>query len=165
SYGPATQADLQWWTGWTAGETKNALSGLETVTVEFEDGKGFFLADDADPLPEPAPAARLLPALDPTVMGWKSRDFYLDASHCAPAGPASLFDRSGNPGPTIWWGGRIVGGWAQRKSGEVAIRLLTDVGREAEQAIETAAEATAAGIDSARVTPRFRTPLERELTA
>jgi hypothetical protein len=174
SYGPATQADLQWWTGWTAGETKKALAALETVAVDLagtqgdaakgDGAKGFVLAGDAEPLPEPAPAARLLPALDPTVMGWKSRDFYLDASHCTPAGPASLFDRSGNPGPTIWWGGRVVGGWAQRKSGEVAIRLLTDLGREAVQAIETAAEATAAGIGSARVTPRFRTPLERELT-
>jgi hypothetical protein len=165
AYGPATQTDLQWWTGWTAGETKKAIAGLETVPAELEAGKGLVLADDAEPVSEAAPVARLLPALDPTVMGWKSRDFYLEAAHSSPAVAGSLFDRSGNPGPTIWWGGRIVGGWAQRKSGEVAIRVLTDVGREAVQAIETAAEQTAAGIGSARVTPRFRTPLERELTA
>jgi hypothetical protein len=165
AYGPATQTDLQWWTGWTTGETKKAIAGLETITAELEAGKGLVLANDAEPVSEPAPVARLLPALDPTVMGWKSRDFYLDAAHSSPAAAGSLFDRSGNPGPTIWWDGRIVGGWAQRRNGEVAVRLLIDVGREAEQAIETAAEQTGAGIGSARVTPRFRTPLERELTA
>ena len=26
-YGPATPADVQWWTGWTAGATKRALAG------------------------------------------------------------------------------------------------------------------------------------------
>jgi hypothetical protein len=164
AYGPATQADLQWWTGWPAGETKQALAGLDTLAVELEDGKGLVLAADAELVSEPAPVARLLPALDPTVMGWKGRGFYLEAAHSSPAAEGSLFDRSGNPGPTIWWGGQIVGGWAQRKSGEVATRLLTDVGREAQQAIETAAQKTAVGIGSARVTPRFRTPLERELT-
>ena len=165
AYGPATQADLRWWTGWTSGETKKALAGLETVAVDLPDAKGFVLADDADPVAEPAPLARMLPALDPTVMGWKGRAFYLEAAHSRPAVAGSLFDRSGNPGPTIWWGGQIVGGWAQRGSGEVVTRLLTDVGREARQAIETAAQQTAAGMGSARVTPRFRTPLERELTA
>lgn len=169
AYGPATPADVQWWTGWTAGETRKAVAGLETVTVELgsggSGGKGVVLVEDADPVAQPTPVARLLPALDPTVMGWKGRDFYLDAARCVPAGAGSLFDRSGNPGPTIWWGGRVVGGWAQRKTGEVAIRLFADLGREAEQAIENAAGDTAAGIGSARVTPRFRTPLERELTA
>jgi hypothetical protein len=163
SFGPASQADVQWWTGWTTGQTKKAIAGLETVAVQLETGKGLVLADDAEPLAEPAPVARLLPALDPTVMGWKERDFYLAAAHRSPA--RSLFDRSGNPGPTIWWGGQIVGGWAQRASGEVVTRLLTTVEREGQQAIEAAAHQTAAEIGSARVTPRFRTPLERELTA
>jgi hypothetical protein len=76
-----------------------------------------------------------------------------------------LFDRTGNIGPTVWWEGRIVGGWAQRPSGEVAWRLLEDVGSDAATAISAEAAALEAWLGPARITPRFRTPLERELSA
>jgi hypothetical protein len=92
-------------------------------------------------------------------MGWLRRNWYL-GEH-APA----LFDRSGNVGPTVWWDGRIVGGWGQRPDGEVVYRLLEDVGAEAAAAIEDAADSVAAFVGGTRVTPRFRTPLERELSA
>jgi hypothetical protein len=92
-------------------------------------------------------------------MGWSERAWYL-GEH----GPA-LFDRSGNPGPTVWWNGRIVGGWAQRRDGEIAYRLLEDVGAEALAAVEAEAERLGRWIGPVRVTPRFRTPLERELGA
>ena len=59
------------------------------------------------------PWAALLPVLDPTVMGWKERDFYL-----GPHGPL-LFDTNGNAGTTAWWDGRIVGCWAQDPDGVV----------------------------------------------
>ena len=72
---------------------------------------------------------------------------------------------SGNAGPTVWWGGRIVGGWAQRKDGEIAFRLLEDVGADALRAVEAQAETLATWLGKVRVTPRFRTPLERELVA
>ena len=78
---------------------------------------------------------------------------------------AALFDRSGNIGPTAWWDGRIVGGWAQRKDGEIAVRLLEDIGAEASAAIAAEAQRLREWIGQTRVriTPRFRTPLEREL--
>jgi hypothetical protein len=101
----------------------------------------------------------LLPALDPTVMGWSGREWYL-----GPHGPA-LFDRSGNPGPTVWLDGRIVGGWAQRQVGEIAYRLLEDVGADGVAAVEAAADRLSTWLGKVRVTPRFRTPLERELIA
>ena len=47
-----------------------------------------------------------------------------------------LFDSAGNAGPTIWVDGRIVGGWAQRRDGEIAPHLLEDVGKETRHAIE-----------------------------
>ena len=110
--------------------------------------------------PEGAPpVAVLLPALDPTPMGWQSRAWYL-----GPHTPA-LFDRTGNIGPTVWWAGRVVGGWAQRASGEVTCRLLEDIGADATAAVTAEAAALEAWLGPARVTPRFRTPLERELTA
>ena len=47
-----------------------------------------------------------------------------------------LFDTSGNAGPTAWWEGRIVGGWAQTDNGEVVLQLLEDVGAEGVGALE-----------------------------
>jgi hypothetical protein len=99
-----------------------------------------------------------LPAVDPTPMGYAQRDWYLGVH-----GP-KLFDRSGNIGPTIWADGRIVGGWAQRKNGAIAYKLLEDVGSEAERSVDSAAHALGEWLGSVRLTPRFRTPLERELS-
>jgi hypothetical protein len=77
-------------------------------------------------------------------------------------GPA-LVDRSGNAGPTVWCDGRVVGGWAQPMGGGVAVELLDDVGAEAAAAVEEAAAALGGWLGEVRVTPRFRTPLERRL--
>ncbi|TMR88132.1 winged helix DNA-binding domain-containing protein, partial [Nonomuraea basaltis] len=59
----------------------------------------------------------------------------------------------------------VVGGWAQRASGEVVWRLLADVGAEAKAAVEAEAAGLAAWLGGIKVTPRFRTPLERELSS
>jgi hypothetical protein len=158
AYGPGTVADLKWWTGWSLTETRRALARLDTVEVDLGGAPGVLLASDVDSEPETRPRAALLPALDPTVMGWAGRGWYL-GDH----GPA-LFDRSGNAGPTVWWGGRVVGGWAQRPDGEVAVRLLEKVDRAATRAVDAAAAAVRDWLGPVRVTPRFRTPLERELS-
>jgi hypothetical protein len=157
TYGPGTAADLKWWTGWTAAEVKRALASVGPTEVDLGGATGLVLGDDLDPPPPPEPWAALLPALDPTVMGWTERGWYLGGH-----GPA-LFDRSGNAGPTVWWEGRVVGGWAQRKDGEVAYRLLEDLGADAVAAVQHAADDLRAWLGPVRVTPRFRTPLEREL--
>jgi DNA glycosylase AlkZ-like len=158
TYGPGTVADLKWWTGWTAADVRRALSELAVEEVELDSGPGLVLADDAAPVRAPTPFAALLPSLDTTVMGWSERGWLL-----GPHG-SRLFDRSGNPGPTVWWDSRVVGGWTQRRSGEVVYRLLEDVGRQAIDAVEAEAARLTAWLGPARVTPRFRTPLERELT-
>ncbi|MFF9842409.1 winged helix DNA-binding domain-containing protein [Streptomyces sp. NPDC020422] len=162
AYGPATEADLKWWTGWKVTDVRRALAAVDARQVLLDEGPGHVLPDDLDPVrPDAAgPWAALLPALDPTAMGWQSRDWYLDPDH-RPA----LFDRSGNIGPTVWWNGRIVGGWAQRPDGRIVHRLLTDVGAEAARAVEAEAARLAEWVGEVRITPRFRTPLERELSA
>jgi hypothetical protein len=159
AFGPATEADLRWWTGWTARDARTALADVPHAEVDLDGATGYVLVDDLEPEPPDEPAAALLPSLDPTTMGWKLRDWYL--------GPHvdSVFDRNGNAGPTMWWGGRIVGGWAQRRDGELAYRLLEDVGADAERAVAEEAQRLASWLGDVRVTPRFRTPLERELTA
>lgn len=80
TYGPATTADVKWWTGWRLGQTRTALAEVGAVEVELEVGPGWVLPDDE--------------------------------AH-----------------------GRIVGGWAQRATGEVIYELLEDVDRTAKTAI------------------------------
>jgi len=159
TFGPGTVADIKWWTGWTLGAVRRAVAELDTIKVDLDGEAGLVLADDADPVAEPEPWVALLPALDPTVMGWQSRAWYF-GDH-AP----KLFDRTGNPGPTVWHDGRVVGGWAQRRDGDIVVRLLEDVGTQAAAAIDERAATLGAWIGDVRVTPRFRTPLERELCA
>jgi Winged helix DNA-binding domain len=159
AFGPAPLADVRWWTGWTLRQARAALARLDTAEVGLGGGAtGLVLADDLAPAAAPDPWVALLPALDPTPMGWSERAWFL-GEH----GPA-LFDRSGNIGPTVWADGRIVGGWALRADGEVAVRLLEDVGADAGAAIEAAAARLRAWVGEVRFTPRFRTPLERELS-
>jgi hypothetical protein len=159
AFGPAPVADLQWWAGWTAGQVKAALTTLPVTEVDLDGRAAVMLEADLAPLEAPPPSAALLPALDPTPMGWQSREWFL-GQH----GPA-LFDRTGNIGPTAWWDGRIVGGWAQRPSGEIVFRLLEDAGADAVAAIQDQAARLESWLGESRVTPRFRTPLERELSA
>lgn len=157
-FGPGTVADLTWWTGWTKTQTRKALAEIVPIEVDLEGQTGIMLADDNAPVDDVEPWAALLPALDPTTMGWTEREWYLGDHRSV------LFDRNGNAGPTIWWNGRIVGGWAQRADGQVATRLLEDVGTPAETAIAAEAGRIAEWLGDKRFTPKFRTPLERELT-
>jgi hypothetical protein len=83
--------------------------------------------------------------LDPTVMGWKERAFYL-GDH-AP----QLFDTNGNAGTTAWWDGRVVGCWVQDDAGVVEVRLLERLPRAATAALAVEAERLTAWLDGTRV--------------
>ncbi|MFS0705862.1 winged helix DNA-binding domain-containing protein [Cellulomonas sp. 179-A 9B4 NHS] len=162
AYGPARPADLQWWAGWTVARTKAALAALDTVDVVLEDGApGVLLADDADEVAPPDPWVALLPALDPTAMGWRHRDPFLGPHR------EQVYDRNGNAGPTVWVDGRVVGGWVQRADGEVAVELLDDVGRAAADAVAERAAALTAQLADVRLTVRARgwTAVEKRLRA
>jgi len=158
SFGPGTLADLKWWTGLTLGEVRRALQDLQAVEVDLGEAAGWVLADDLEPEGAGERWVSLLPGLDPTPMGFVDRAWFLGGY--APA----IFDRTGNIGPSVWCDGRIVGGWAQRKNGTLAYKLLEDVGAEAERAIDSAAHDLGGRLGEVRITPRFRTPLERELS-
>jgi hypothetical protein len=157
AFGPATADDLRWWTGWSVSQTRAALADVDAIEVAMDDTTGYALADDAEPTAKSEPWVGLLPSLDPTTMGWQRRDWYLGGH-----GP-ELFDRNGNAGPTVWADGRIVGGWAQRRDGEVVTELLEDVGREITVAIADAAEELRGWLGETRITPRFPTPLHQRL--
>ena len=161
--GPATEADLKWWTGWRVTEVRRALAAIGAEPVSLDEGTGYVAEGDAGPVPSPdEPWAALLPGLDPTAMGWQQRDWSL-----APGLRPRLFDGSGNVGPTVWWNGRVIGGWAQRPDGEISWRILDEegIGREARAAIDSEAERLAGWLGTTKITPRFRTPLEKELAA
>ena len=157
AFGPGTLADLKWWTGLTMGEVKRAIAHLNIAEVNLGESTGLVLADDLEPVPEPEDWVALLPALDATPMGYADRTWFLGGH-----GP-TLFDRSGNIGPTVWCDGHIVGGWAQGRDGGIVYKLLEDIGHEAEERVEAAVHQLARWLGPVRVTPRFGTPLAREL--
>ncbi|MEU7581557.1 winged helix DNA-binding domain-containing protein [Streptomyces sp. NPDC041068] len=159
TFGPATADDLRWWAGWTKTQTTRALTQLRPVEVDLDGTTGLLLPDDLEETAHPEPWAALLPALDSTPMGWQNRGWFL-AEH----GPR-VFDRNGNIGPSVWWNGRIVGGWAQDGSGEIVCKFLEDVGADARSAVQAEAERLAPRLDGVRLTARARgrTWLEEEL--
>ncbi len=165
-FGPGTEDDLVWWLGATRGAVRAALSDLDAVRVRLESSGGgtaadvgFLLPDDIDEPDPPVPWAALLPALDPTVMGWKIRGFYL--------GPhaGQLFDANGNAGPTAWWDGRVVGGWAQDPDGAVEVVLLEDVDADARDALDLQAARLTEWLAGDVVPTLYQSPLVRRRAA
>ncbi len=146
SFGPGTEADLVWWLGATKAAVRRALADLDAVEVAVSDGIGYVLRDDVDDAPEPEPSAALLPVLDPTTMGWKQRDFYLE-----PEDRPYLFDTNGNGGSTAWWCGRIVGCWVQDPEGVVVVVPRRDPGSEALAALRVEAERLTAWLGGVKV--------------
>jgi hypothetical protein len=135
TFGPGTEDDIVWWLGGTRTVVRAALAEIDAVAVSLDQGgPGWLLPDDLDEVPDPGSWVALLPVLDPTVMGWRGRDFYL--------GPHrdQLFDTRGNAGTTAWVDGRAVGAWVQDEAGVVQLRLLEEVSAPARRALEAEAD-------------------------
>ncbi|ANJ26022.1 DNA glycosylase AlkZ-like family protein [Agromyces aureus] len=120
AYGPASADHLQYWLGegLSAGRKRIAgwiarLRGAEIVTVDVEGDELLCLADQVDALATkpgsgsgPAPAAgavRLLPGLDPWILGAGTAD-----EHIVPPGRRGEFSRGANP---VLIDGRVAGTW------------------------------------------------------
>jgi hypothetical protein len=160
-FGPATIEDLQWWTGWNKTITRRALEDLAIEEVNLHGQAGIALASSGDEFADHAagdPTATLLPALDPTPMGWKTRDWFLAID------PGHVFDRAGNIGPTLWWNGEVIGSWAITPEGDLPTKVIAERGAEARAATDRAASHLHARLNGAAVTPAIRTPLEQALT-
>jgi hypothetical protein len=155
-FGPGTEADLRWWLGQTLGAVRRALATLDVSEVDVAGQTAYLMADDIESVEPVEPWAALLPGLDPTVMGWQERGWYL-GSH-----KDRLFDRNGNAGPTVWWDGQIVGGWRQGKDGEVVVQMLEDVGSDGRSLIDERAQALTAWLEGRRILPMFPSPLFKE---
>lgn len=156
-FGPATLTDLTWWSGMTKTAIRTALDGLETVPVELEQGEGIVLANDIHEEEDPGPWVGVLPGLDPTAMGWKERDWYLD-----PTIARSVTDRMGNIGPTVWVDGRILGGWVQRPDGSIATDV-GDLGVEHGRLLDAEIERITTFMGATRAKVRFPAPSQKAL--
>ena len=153
TFGPGTEDDIVWWLGATKGAVRGALATVGAVAVSLDGGgTGWVLPDDLDPEPPAEPWAALLPVLDPTVMGWKQRAWYL-GDH----GP-HLFDRNGNAGTTAWVDGHAVGCWVQDDAGVVVLHLLEDVGAATRERLEVEAARLTDWLGGTRVGTVYPSP-------
>jgi hypothetical protein len=147
-FGPGTTADLQWWMGWTVRRTKQALSDCGAVEAELEGEAGWLAAEDP-PLGPVEPWVAVLPGLDPTIMGWKQRGWYL------PKTSLEVFDTVGNGGPSLWVDGRVVGAWAQSKEGSIHTHYFERVAASRRREIDQRIEQLKSWIGDTRFTVRF----------
>jgi len=155
TFGPATEVDVKWWLGSTLTAVRAALRDVGAVEVDLDGRTGYVLPDDLDPTGPVDEWVALLPALDPTTMGWFEREWYL--------GPhkAQMFDSTGNGGASVWVDGRIVGGWTVTPAGDVRLVLLEDVGRDARAAVDAEAARLTDWLGGTSVGVRFPAPLVR----
>jgi hypothetical protein len=147
-FGPATTADLQWWMGWTLSKTKQALADCGAVAADVEGTAGWLAVDDP-PVAPPEPWVAVLPGLDPTIMGWKQRDWYL------PSTSSEVFDSAGNGGPSLWVDGRVVGAWAQTKDGTIYTHYFERVAAARRREIDQRIDELKSWIGDTRFTVRF----------
>ncbi len=136
-FGPGTEADLVWWLGATKAAVRSALAAVDARPVTLDSGATGYLLPDDDQLDEVPvePWAALLPTLDPSLMGWRERDFYL-----APALVPHLFDSNGNGGTTAWLNGRVVGCWVQDERARVRVIPCAPIDAASADLLEAEAE-------------------------
>jgi hypothetical protein len=159
AFGPATERDVRWWTGWAAAQVAKALIAIDAIPVNSVHGPAYVAAGDLASDEDTAPWVALLPGLDPTAMGWKDRSWYVDDELAR-----WVFDRNGNAGPTIWADGRIVGGWAQRPDGSIATQVC-DLSATHRRLLADEVERVHALVGDTRFRTRFPSPLSRRLAA
>jgi hypothetical protein len=153
TFGPGTEDDLVWWLGATKAIVRRALTELAAVSVSLDrDETGWLLPDDLAVVADPGPWVALLPVLDPTVMGWQGRDFYL--------GPHRdlLFDSRGNAGTTAWVDGRAVGCWVQDDAGVVRVEVLERVPARARRALDAEAARLTEWLGGLRIGSVYSSP-------
>ncbi len=127
AFGPASEHDIAWWTGFTRSRVRAALSELrgELAQIEIDGlpGQWLLLKDDIELLQKTRPARKptvnLLPGLDPYLMGYRERGRWLDEARTA-----WVFDRAGNATNAILVEGRAAGVWDVVSTGEPGVKLF-----------------------------------------
>lgn len=149
AFGPATEADISFWTGFGKSETQRATGGLsgETVLTMIEGIPGMLLTlrNQADALktvelPD-KPAVNVLPADDPFVTAHRaSRARYFTDQKLQ----RQIFSGSGAAKPVILFDGQIVGMWSWQTDPHqdvISWQLLTAVDPAVTSAVQAEIEA------------------------
>ena len=166
SFGPVTSGDLQWWAGWSVGQARDALAdvGAVPVTAEIDEGgtgtPAWLHPDDLDVVENAGPWAAILPSLDPTMMGWKQREWHVG---CHGVFGDTLFDRNGNAGNSIWANGAVIGSWAHRKDTSVAVEYFDNPTKKVRSMVDTSIDRYRATVGDTVVRPRYPAPLQAGL--
>jgi hypothetical protein len=125
-HGPAAPADLAAWSGLPL---RDARAGLEAIGSELACRKdGFVDLAAREPAPDAIPA-RLLPAFDPYLLGWKDRAFAVPVAHATRVHPGGGMLRA-----TATVDGRAVGTWSAA-GGKVELDLFARVDSAATAAL------------------------------
>jgi len=126
SFGPVSEDDIIWWTGFLKREVMGMLEGLEDqiTQVEISNLKGIYLMLTSDLkslqfLKLEKHVLTLLPSLDPYLMGYKERERYLNPQYYN-----YVFDGSGNATSTILLNGEVIGVWDIAEKAEPLIKLF-----------------------------------------
>lgn len=150
AFGPASEADISFWTGFGKSETARAVNALAAQTtlvlVEGIPGMLLLLKTQAEALqttvPPAQPLVNILPADDPFTGAHRaSRSRYFSDQKLQ----RHVFSSTGAAQPAIVVNGQIVGAWAWAGN-RLTWRLLTEVDPTLLPLIQTQIEHTAAFI-------------------
>jgi hypothetical protein len=116
AFGPATKNDFVFWWGRWPGVANAAWSAIapELTAVSVEGSIAQILTSDLKRLPTAPPGSvQLLPAFDPYLMGYASRDHLFDAVH-----RSKVSRTAGWISPVVLVDGAVVGTWSYVVSGK-----------------------------------------------
>ncbi len=144
AYGPATLADIAWWTGLSQAQVRQALGRAAQpwayTSFEALGHPAYILSADLERLRswEPPRDARvtLLPSFDPYIMAYIDRERYINQAHYDRVfkGVAGIIE------PVILADGRIIGTWKYTlRSTQLDIEIFESLDRSTQPALDRAA--------------------------
>lgn len=129
SFGPVTEDDIAWWTGFPLNLVRRILKNLsgELSSIEVQElGEGFYLlSSDLVALKsskrQDRPDINILPGLDPYLMGYINRRRYIESRQ-----NDRVFGQSGKAFSAILVDGRVAGVWDWDET-EVKLFIFNEV--------------------------------------
>jgi hypothetical protein len=102
SHGPATIADLCWWSGLTVREVKIGLEGAKDSLIEED---GYWMAPPTPVRSSRSRGVHLLPPFDEYTVAYRDRSAVIDAAHARLASNGGIF------APIVVIDGQVLGTW------------------------------------------------------
>jgi len=138
SHGPATPADLVYWSGLRAGDASRAWKSIAKRLVEVDTPRGTQWMLKASRHAAPGGTVRLLPAFDEYLLGWKDR-----ALAVAPEHRGKVNRGGGWLHPVLLVDGELVATWStKRVSRHLTLEVVPFAPLTATMKAALAAEAT-----------------------